>query len=83
MLFVKLAKAGGDWLWRSDRIDNKPKLPLGCLVGFVVERTKGRIENIGDEVEPIPLCDLLLWMMIVAEAGWILAPSLLDSRNIG
>jgi hypothetical protein len=31
--------------------------------------------NIGDEAMLIALCDSLLWMMIVAEADWTLAPS--------
>jgi hypothetical protein len=61
MLFVELAKAGGDWFWHS---------------------AKGRIENIGNEVGPIALCDLLLWMMIVAEVGWILAPSFSWTKGI-
>jgi hypothetical protein len=31
MLFVELAKAGDDWLWYSDWIDNKPELALGFV----------------------------------------------------
>jgi hypothetical protein len=69
MSFVGLAKAGGDWLWHSDRIDNRLEVALGCMGEFVVERAKDRMENIGDEAEPIALCDLHPWMMIVAEAG--------------
>jgi hypothetical protein len=29
MLSVELVKAGGGWLWCSDRIDNKPELVPG------------------------------------------------------
>jgi hypothetical protein len=36
MLFMEFAEARGGWLWRSDRIGNKPKLGLGCLGDFVV-----------------------------------------------
>jgi hypothetical protein len=43
---------------------------------------KGRIENIGNKVGPIALCDLLLWMMIVAEVGSILAPSFSWTKGI-
>jgi hypothetical protein len=39
---------------------------------FVVERAKGRMLNVDGEAVPIALCDLLLWMSIVAEAGWSL-----------
>jgi hypothetical protein len=35
---------------------------------------KGSIESTDYEVEPIALCDSLLWMMIVARASWSLAP---------
>jgi hypothetical protein len=89
MLFVELAKAKGDWLWHSDRIDNKSELSLGCLCGFVVERVKGRTENIDDEAEPITLCVLLLWKIIVVEALLILAPyfswtqGILDNLSCG
>jgi hypothetical protein len=31
MLFVELVKAGDDWLWHSDWIDNKPELALGFV----------------------------------------------------
>jgi hypothetical protein len=82
MLFVELAKAGGDWLWHSDRTNNRPDVALGCLGEFVVERANGRTENIGDDLEPIALCDLLPWMTIVAEAGWILAPSFSWTQGI-
>jgi hypothetical protein len=73
MLFVELAKAGGGWLWHNGRIDNKQELVPGyCLGEFVVERAKGRMLNVDGEAVPIALCDLLLWMSIVAEAGWSL-----------
>jgi hypothetical protein len=35
-----------------------------------------------DEVGPIELCDLLLWMVIVVEADWILAPSFSWTQGI-
>jgi hypothetical protein len=35
-----------------------------------------------DEVGHIELCDLLLWMVIVTEAGWILAPSFSWTQGI-
>jgi hypothetical protein len=41
----------------------------------VAKKAKGRTENIGYEVVPIASCDSLLWMMIVVEATWSLAPS--------
>jgi hypothetical protein len=59
MLFVKLPKTVGDWLWHSDMIGNKPKLGLGCFGEFVMGRVNGRMESIGDEVEPIALCGSL------------------------
>jgi hypothetical protein len=62
-------------LWHNDRIASRPELAPGCLGEFVVEKVKGRMENIGDEVVSIVLCDSLLWMMIVAEVGWSFAPS--------
>jgi hypothetical protein len=55
MLFVELA---GEWLWRSDRIVNKPELGLGCK--FAVGRAKGGMENTGYEATPIALCGSLL-----------------------
>jgi hypothetical protein len=60
MLFVELMKTGDDWLWHSDRTDNKPELFLGCLGEFVAEKVRGRTKNIGYEVMPIALCDSLL-----------------------
>jgi hypothetical protein len=57
---VELTKVVGDWLWHSDRIGNKLKLGLGCLDEFVVERAKGRLENIGGEAELIAWCHSLL-----------------------
>jgi hypothetical protein len=36
---------------------------------------KGRMGNTGGEAMPIALCDLILWMRIVVEASWSLAPS--------
>jgi hypothetical protein len=59
MLFVELMKAGGDWMWHNDRIGSRLELAPGCLDEFVVERVKGRTESIGDEAEPIALCDSL------------------------
>jgi hypothetical protein len=75
MLFVERVKVGDDWLWHDDRIDSKLELVTGCLGEFVTEIVKGKTENIGDETVLIALCDSLLWMMIVVEAGWSLAPS--------
>jgi hypothetical protein len=75
MLFVKLEKAGGGWLWHNDRIDNKSELFPGCCLGELADRVKGRMGNIDGVVVPIALCDLLLWMKIVVKAGWSLAPS--------
>jgi hypothetical protein len=46
-LFVKLAKAGGGWLWHNDRIDKKLELVPGCCFGgFVGHREKGRMRSI-------------------------------------
>jgi hypothetical protein len=60
-LFVELAKVGDGLLWHDDKIDNKPEVGLGyCLGEFVVERAKGRMENIDGEEVPIALCDFLL-----------------------
>jgi hypothetical protein len=42
----------------------------------VLEKVKGKMENIGGEAEPIALCDSLLWMMIVTRVVWSLAASL-------
>jgi hypothetical protein len=36
-----------------------PEVAHGCLGEFVMERAKGRTENIGDGEETIALCDLL------------------------
>jgi hypothetical protein len=58
MLFVELAKGRGEWLWRSDRIVNKPELGLGCK--FAVGRAKGGMENTSYEAMPIALCGSLL-----------------------
>jgi hypothetical protein len=70
MLFVELAKARDGWLWHNDRIDKKLELvPDCCLVEFVADRAKGMMGNIDGAVMPITLCDLLLWMKIVTEAG--------------
>jgi hypothetical protein len=82
MLFMELVKAGGDWLWHNDRIGSRPELAPDCLDEFVVERAKGMTKNIGNEVEPTALCDSLPWMMIVAEDGWILAPSFSWTQGI-
>jgi hypothetical protein len=71
-----------DWLWHNDSIGSMPKLTPGCLDEFVAERAKCRTKNIGDAVEPIALCDSLIWMMIVVEAGWILAPSFSWTQGI-
>jgi hypothetical protein len=61
MLSVELVKAEGDWLWHSDRIDNKPELvPRYCLGVFVVERAKGRMRSISGEMAPIAWCGLPL-----------------------
>jgi hypothetical protein len=66
MLFVELAKAEDDWLWRSSRTSNKLEHELCCFGKPVVERAKGRIENTGYEVMAKALCGSLLWMMIAA-----------------
>jgi hypothetical protein len=47
VLFVELMKVVDDWLWCSDRIDNKPKLGLGYLDSSTMGRMKGKIESIG------------------------------------
>jgi hypothetical protein len=57
MLFVELAKAVSEWLWRSGKIDNKWEFDLDCFGGLVVERARGRTQNIDGEVEPIAWCD--------------------------
>jgi hypothetical protein len=59
-LFVEPAKAGVDWLWHSDKIDNRTEAVLGyCLGEFVVEREKGRMRNMAGEVVPTALCGSL------------------------
>jgi hypothetical protein len=47
ILFVKLDEAGGGWLWRNGRIDNKPDVVPSCLNEFTTEKVKGRMRNIG------------------------------------
>jgi hypothetical protein len=69
MLFVELVKAEGGWLWHCGRIGNRLEAASGYwLSGFVVEKSKGMMENIA-------LCNSLLWMMIFVEVHWSLAPS--------
>jgi hypothetical protein len=59
-LFVELAKVGGDWLWHNDKINNRMEVILDyCLGQFVVERAKGRMENMTGEGAPIALCGSL------------------------
>jgi hypothetical protein len=82
MLFVELVKVMNDWLWHSDRIGNKPDLGLSCLGKFVVERAKRKMGSPGYDVRAIALCDSLLWMMIVAETTWSLAPSFIWTRGV-
>jgi hypothetical protein len=57
MLFVELAKAVSEWLWRSGKIDNKWEFDLDRFGGLVVERARGRTQNIDGEAEPIAWCD--------------------------
>jgi hypothetical protein len=51
-LFVKSMKAGGGWLWHSDRIDNMTDAILGYCLGEFVKRAKGMMENIVGERVP-------------------------------
>jgi hypothetical protein len=74
MLSVELMKAMDDWLLHSDMMGNKPKLGIGCLDNFAMDRAKGRMESIGYEVKTIAFCGSLLWLMIVVRAAWSLAP---------
>jgi hypothetical protein len=46
ILFLELMEVVGDWLYRSDNIDNRPELGLDLFGGLVAERAKGRMENI-------------------------------------
>jgi hypothetical protein len=82
MLFVELAKAGDDWLWRSDRIGNKPELGFGCLGKFVVERVKGRMESTGYEAMSLLCVIHFSWTMIVARVAWSLTPSFFWTQGI-
>jgi hypothetical protein len=75
ILFVLLVKAEDGWLWHSDRMGNKTQLKLGYFGRFVVEIERGKMENFGCEAVANALHDSHLWMKIVAEADWILAPS--------
>jgi hypothetical protein len=47
MLSVELAKIADDWMRRSGRIDNMPKVGLGWFDKFVLEKAKDKMRNIG------------------------------------
>jgi hypothetical protein len=53
MLFVKLVKVEGDWLWRSGMIGNMPKVGFGYFGRLGLESAEGRMGNIAGDVEPI------------------------------
>jgi hypothetical protein len=53
---VELVKVVDGWLWHSDMTHNKAKLELGYFGSLVVERAKGRMENIVGGEEPIAWC---------------------------
>jgi hypothetical protein len=59
-LFVELTEARSGWLWRNDKIDNKPEAVPSYCFGKLMEKGKGRMGCIGDEVVPIAWCDSLL-----------------------
>jgi hypothetical protein len=42
-----LAKISDDWMRRSGRIDNMPKVGLGWFDKFVLEKAKDKMRNIG------------------------------------
>jgi hypothetical protein len=58
-LFGGSANAGGGWLWRSDKIDNKMVVVIGYCLGGFVERVKDRMVNIVGEVELTAWCGSL------------------------
>jgi hypothetical protein len=76
-----VGRAEDDWWWHSDRIGNMAELGCGCLGKFAMGRAKGRMENTGCEVMTIALCDSLLWLMVVAQAAWSLAPFFFWTRG--
>jgi hypothetical protein len=49
----KLAEIEDGWLWCSDMIGNKPELELGYFGRLIVERAKGKMENIASSGELI------------------------------
>jgi hypothetical protein len=81
-LFVELEKDVGGWLWRNGKIGNKSELGFDCFGGLVAEKVRGMMESIDDGAEPIALCGLPLWRMIVAKAAWSLAPFFFWSQEI-
>jgi hypothetical protein len=83
MLFAELVKAEGGWLWHCGRIGNRLEATSGYwLSGFVVEKSKGMMENIGVVAVHIALCNSLLWMMIFVEVHWSLAPSFSQTQGM-
>jgi hypothetical protein len=56
ILSVELVKVVDDWLWHNGRIDNTPKVGLGCFGMLVVDRVKGRMENIAGGEGPTAWC---------------------------
>jgi hypothetical protein len=42
MLFVELTNVVGDWLWHSDRTDNRSELGHDLLGVLLAERARGR-----------------------------------------
>jgi hypothetical protein len=56
MLFVELAKVMYDWLWHGSRIDNMLEVGFGYFGKLVVERAKGRMENIAGTEGSIAWC---------------------------
>jgi hypothetical protein len=53
MLIVELMKVVDGWLWHSGMIGNKSELGLGCFGRLAVGNTKGKMENIAGDGEPI------------------------------
>jgi hypothetical protein len=53
MLFVELVKVDDSWLLHSGMIDNKTELELGYFGRLLVERVRGKMENIVSGGQPI------------------------------
>jgi hypothetical protein len=58
-LFGGSVNAGGGWLWRRDKIDNKTEVVIGYCFGGFVERENDRMVNIFGEVELTAWCGSL------------------------